>query len=278
MLVIALAAGATVTGALGIYLTKSLTLRMPAWQTIAPLFAINALIVVPLIPFGGSWLFSDARVLALHVASIGLLCGSTACIFGLITRGRPSAVAIGQALSPASVLLIAPLVLGTSLKPMLAFGVVLLMLGALYPLRKSFEGLRSAVTLIILISMGVMVGLLTVVTAALADLGAGLPEIYFARTAGAAIIYAIAIPPISIHFADIPRLAVRSFFVTSSFLLTIMAIQRGSVIVIQSVLATMPLVVLLLEWVRYRHRPDRGVVLGAVVVAIGLFILIRIST
>ena len=65
---------------------------------------------------------------------------------------------------------------------------------------------------------------------------------------------------------------------TASFLLTIVAVQRGSVITIQSVLATMPLVVLLIEWIRKRQAPERGVVLGAVIVAIGLFILLRIGT
>ena len=278
MLILALSAAATLAGALGTYLTKSITLRMPVWQAIAPLFAINALLVVPLIPFGGPWIFDDWRILALHAVSIALLCGSTACIFGLITRGRPSAVAVGQALSPASVLIAAPLILGTRLSPAVVVGVILLMSGALYPLRRSFEGLRSATTIGILIAMGAMVGLLTVATAALANLGVGLPETYIVRTTGASIVYLLVAPPRSLRLADVPPLAVRSFFVTSSFLLTIVAVQRGSVITIQSVLATMPLVVLLIEWFRKRQVPERGVVFGAVIVAIGLFILLRIGT
>ena len=264
MLILALSAAATLTGALGTYLTKSITLRMPVWQAIAPLFAINALLVVPLIP--------------LHLLSIALLCGSTACIFGLITRGRPSAVAVGQALSPASVLIAAPLILGTKLGPAVVAGVILLMFGALYPLRRSFEGLRSASTIGILIAMGATVGLLTVATAGLANLGVGLPETYIVRTAGACLIYLAVAPPRSLRLPDIPPLAIRSFFVTSSFLLTIVAVQRGSVVTIQSVLATMPLVVLLIEWSRRRQAPERGVVLGAVIVAVGLFVLLRIST
>lgn len=278
MLILALSAAATLTGALGTYLTKSITLRMPVWQAIAPLFAINALLVVPLIPLGGPWIFDDWRVLGLHLLSIALLCGSTACIFGLITRGRPSAVAVGQALSPASVLIAAPLILGTKLNPAIVAGVIVLMFGALYPLRRSFEGLRSASTVGVLIAMGATVGLLTVATAGLANLGVGLPETYIVRTAGACLIYFVVAPPRSLRLPDIPPLAIRSFFVTSSFLLTIVAVQRGSVVTIQSVLATMPLAVLLIEWVRRRQAPERGVVLGAVIVVVGLFVLLRIST
>jgi len=278
MSVVLLAAGAACAGALGTYLTKSISLRMPVWQAVAPLFAINALLVVPLIPLGGPWFLGNPRVLALHGLSIALLCASTACIFGLITRGRPSAVAVGQALSPSILLIAAPLLLGDSVNVAIIAGVVLLMFGALYPLRRSFEGLRSGSTLIILMALGSMIGLLTVATAALADLGVGLPETYVVRTAGASLVYFMIVPPRSLRLADIPPLAVRSFFVTSSFLLTILAIQRGSVITIQSILATMPLLVLLIEWVRRRQTPEPGVLLGAVVVAIGLSILLRLGT
>jgi drug/metabolite transporter (DMT)-like permease len=278
VLILALAAGATLTGALGTYLTKSITLRMPVWQAVAPLFAINASLVVPLIPVGGPWLLFDPHVLLLHVVSIALLCGSTACIFGLITRGRPSAVAVGQALSPASVLIAAPLLLGSALSVPIVIGVVILMCGALIPLRRSFQGLHSLSTVAILVAMGVTVGLLTVTTAALAESGVGLTETYIVRTAGASLVYLAIAPPRSLRLTDIPPLAVRSFFVTSSFLLTIVAVQRGSVITIQSVLATMPLVVLLIEWIRRREVPERGVLAGAIVVAVGLFILLRLGT
>ena len=214
MIVFLLAGGASLAGALGLYLTKSISLRMPVWQAIAPLFAINALLVVPLIPFGGPWILSDPRVLALHAISIALLVGTTACIFGLITRGRPSAVAVGQALSPASVLIAAPLILGESLSVVIVVGVVLLMLGSLLPLRRSFEGLRSSSTVLILSALGAGTGLLTVATGALVDLGVGLPETYIVRAAGASLVYFIVVPPRSLSLSDIPPLAVRSSFVT----------------------------------------------------------------
>ena len=99
MLVLALSVAATFAGAVGTYLTKSISLRMPTWQAVGPLFAINALLVVPLIPFGPTWQALTWPVLPLHLGSVVLLCGTTACIFTLITRGRASGVAVGQALA-----------------------------------------------------------------------------------------------------------------------------------------------------------------------------------
>jgi drug/metabolite transporter (DMT)-like permease len=277
MLVLILAGGASLAGALGLYLTKSISLRMPVWQAIAPLFAINALLVVPLIPLGSAWVIWDPRVLVLHALSIALLVGTTACIFGLITRGRPSAVAVGQALSPASVLVAAPLLLGDSISAVIIFGVVLLMMGSLLPLRRSFEGLRSSSTVLILIVLGAGTGLLTVATGGLASLGVGLPETYIVRTAGASLVYLVIATPRSLTWRDIPPLAVRSFFVTSSFLLTILAVQRGSVITIQSILATMPLLVIWIEWIRRRQAPEPGVLIGAIVVAAGIALLLQVE-
>lgn len=40
----------------------------------------------------------------------------------------------------------------------------------------------------------------------------------------------------------------------------------------------MPLVVLVIEWVRLRKLPERGVLIGALVVAGGLFILLRLDS
>ena len=59
--------------------------------------------------------------------------------------------------------------------------------------------------------------------------------------------------------------------------MTILAVQRGSVITIQSVLATVPLLVLLIEWIRRRQTPEPGVLVGAIVVAIGLALLLRVD-
>jgi len=278
VLVIVLSLAATLAGAIGTYLTKSISLRMPTWQAVGPLFAINALLVVPLIGLGPSWRTLDAQVALLHLTSTILLCATTACIFTLITRGRASGVAVGQALAPAGALVAAPLLLGVRPTPLTVLAVAALMLGSLIPLRRSFEGLSSLTTMSILLGLGIGTGLLTVLTAMLAERGVGLPETYIVRAGLAAVIYLVLVPPRDVRRRDIPPLAVRSTFVTASFLLTILAVQVGDVIVIQAILATLPLMVIGIEWARHRRRPDRAIVTGSLVASVGLLTLLVIAT
>lgn len=277
MLVLALALAATAAGALGTYLTKSISVRMPVWQVVAPLFAINALIVVPFIAFGPGWRTFEPTIVTLHLVSIAILCSTAACIFTLITRGRASGVAVGQALSPAATLAAAPLLLDVSVAPMTVAAALALMLGALIPLRRSFEGIGSFGTVALLLAYGGGLGLLTVLTAMLAVRGIGLPETYFVRAAGAAIVFLVIAPPRSLRPRNLPALAIRSFFITASFLLTILAVQIGNVVVIQSVLATLPLMVLAIEWARHGGRPDRGIVVGSLIAVVGLVVLLRVA-
>lgn len=277
MLVLVLALAATAAGALGTYLTKSISLRMPIWQAVGPLFAINALLVVPLIPFGAPWRVLEPSILALHLISVVLLCGTTACIFTLITRGLASGVAVGQSLAPAATLIAAPILLGVTLQPLTVLAVFVLMLGALIPLRRSFVGIGSSGTVAILLALGLGTGLLTVLTAKLAVGGVGLPEIYFVRAALAAMVFLVIAPPTQVGLGDIPSLAIRSTFVTTSFLLTILAVQIGDVVVIQSVLATLPLMVIGIEWVRHQRRPDPAIVTGSLIAFTGLLLLLSVS-
>ena len=107
MLVVAIALAATACGATGTFLTKGLSIRMPAWQVVGPLFAINAPLVITLFP-SDPWHTFEPSIPVIHLASVAVLCGSTACMFSLITRGRASGVAVGQALSPAATLIAAP--------------------------------------------------------------------------------------------------------------------------------------------------------------------------
>lgn len=278
MIVLALAVAATLAGAIGTYLTKSISLRMPPWQAVGPLFAINALLVVPLIPFGPGWQITEPAILGLHLFSVVLLVGSTACIFTLITKGRPSGVAVGQALAPAATLVAAPLLLGSRIQPITLLAVLALMLGSLIPLRRSFSGLSSLSTVAILLALGAGTGMLTVVTAMLAREGVGLPETYVVRAALAALVYFVIAPPRAVRLADVPPLAVRSTFVTASFLFTILAVQTGDVVVVQAVLATLPLMVIVIEWTRQRSRPDPAIVTGSLIAFGGLVLLLTLGS
>ena len=278
MTVVAHAVAATMAGALGTYLTKSISLRVPVWQAVAPLFAINALLVIPMIPFGSPWRTLDPPTALLHLASVALLCTGTACIFTLITRGLASGVAVGQALAPAATIIAAPLVLGAHLRPLTVAAAGALMLGALIPLRHSFTGFGSVGTVSILLLLGTATGLLTILTALLAQRGVGLPETYVVRTSLAALVFAVIAPPLAVRARDLPALAVRSTFVTTSFLLTILAVQIGDVVVIQSVIATMPLWVIGLEWIRHHRRPEPGVMAGSLIAFMGLVTLLALTS
>ena len=263
MLVVAIALAAAACGATGTFLTKGLSIRMPAWQVVGPLFAINAALVLPFVPFGSAWHTFEASIPVIHLASIAVLCGSTACMFALITRGRASGVAVGQALSPAATLLAAPILLGVAVTPLAVLGASALMVGSLIPLRRSFDGIGSLAVMMLLLCMGLCNGMVGVLTAMLAARDVGLAETYVVRTSIAAVIFLSIFPPRALRGRDLGPLAIRAGFVTASFVLTILAIQRGSVVVIQSILATIPLMVVALEWMRHRSRPDPGIVLGS---------------
>lgn len=57
------------------------------------------------------------------------------------------------------------------------------------------------------------------------------------------------------------------------WLASIYAIREGSPIVAQSVMATIPLWVILIEVIVYRTRPSRPVVFSAIAIAIGIYAL-----
>lgn len=277
MLPIAFGFLAALSTAIGLMMTKSITTRMPVWQVVGPLFFLNALLVAPAIPFGPRWTLPTAEILALHALSTLLLAAGAACVFLLITRGRASSVSVGRAVSPVSVLLVAPLLLGTVDSPFLVLGAVVVMVGALVPLRREFEGLSSGLTIVLLAFLGLAEGTVTVLTASLALQGVGLPEIYIVRTVVAGLIFTALFPPKDLHWSDLKPLSTRAVFVTAGYVFTILGVRDGDVVPVQSLWATAPLLVIFLEWLRYRVRPHPGALVGAAVVAVGVFVLLRAS-
>lgn len=277
MLPIAFGFLAALSTAIGLMMTKSITTRMPVWQVVGPLFFLNALLVAPAIPFGPRWQVPTAEIFALHALSTLLLAAGAACVFLLITRGRASSVSVGRAVSPVSVLLVAPLLLGTVDSPFLVLGAVVVMVGALVPLRREFEGLSSGLTIVLLAFLGLAEGTVTVLTASLALQGVGLPEIYIVRTVVAGLIFTALFPPKDLHWSDLKPLSTRAVFVTAGYVFTILGVRDGDVVPVQSLWATAPLLVIFLEWLRYRVRPHAGALVGAAVVAVGVFVLLRAS-
>jgi len=177
--------------------------------------------------------------------------------------------------SPVSVVLIAPVLIGTIESPLLVVGALVVMVGALVPLRREFEGLSSGVTIGLLMFLGLAEGTVTVLTAALALQGVGLPEIYIVRTVIAGVIFTALFPPKDLRLADLKPLSTRAVFVTAGYVFTILGVREGAVVPVQSLWATAPLLVIFLEWIRHRTRPHAGALIGAGVVAVGVFVLLR---
>lgn len=265
---------AALSTAIGLMMTKSITTRMPVWQVVGPLFFLNALLVTPAIPFGPRWQVPTVEVVLLHAVSTVLLIAGGVCI-PADHPGRASSVSVGRAVSPVSVLFIAPILIGTVESPWLVIGALVVMIGALVPLRREFDGLSSAVTIALLAFLGLAEGTVTVLTAALALEGVGLPEIYIVRTVIAGIFFTALFPPRDLRLADLKPLSTRAVFVTAGYVFTILGVRDGDVIPVQSLWATAPLLVIFLEWLRYRIRPHTGALIGAAVVAIGVFVLLR---
>ncbi len=273
MLVVVLSlAAATATG-FGTLLTKAVVTRLPMWQTVGPLFLLNAVLALPLAAIA-DWQITRLDVLLLHVASVAALAMSTAAVFVLLGRGSASAVAVAQGASPASALVFGPVLLADSPTPLTVLGTLILIGGAVFPLRSAFVGMlgRHAVGLMLL--AGAATGMITVLTGALVERDTDIGEIYFVRTAAAAVIFWTLQPPRDIRGREWPRLGVRSAMVSTGFLLTILSVQRGSVLLVQSVLATTPLLVTLMEATSARTAPARTTVVAALACSLGVFVIL----
>lgn len=175
--------------------------------------------------------------------------------------------------SPAAVLLVAPLALGGTTTPAAAVGTAVLVVGALLPLRHVFNGLRVHEALLLMLVAGAGTGLLTVLTGKLATQQVGIGPIYVVRTAAAAGIFWLLYRPRDVRASSLPQLPVRSATVSTGFVLTIMAVQRGAVLLVQCLLATTPLLVAAMESAASRRRPSAAVVAAGLICSVGVAVL-----
>jgi drug/metabolite transporter (DMT)-like permease len=268
---LALGLAAAVCLAIGAVLTKEFVDRLPGRQLIGPLFALNALLVVPAAPFV-EW-HLDGRIALLHLASVVALLVTTGAVFALYEHGSASATTTAQALSPVPAAIAAWALLGQPLEPLQGIAAALVVAAVVASLPGAFESLgrRGAVRNAALAAGGA--GLITVLGRLLADEGASTVEIYLVRTAAAAVIFTAAIPPRQVPLRVVPWLAVRAAFVSAQFLLVIVAVRDGSPAVVQTAVATTPLWALGVEAVRTRTAPSLRVTVCAVVVVLAVALL-----
>ncbi|MEI6477069.1 MAG: DMT family transporter [Actinomycetes bacterium] len=268
-----LAIAAALAFAIGTFLTKGVTLKISIYRAIGPLFILNALFVFPLIPFGPRWILWSGSIPYLHILGAlgsGIVAG---IIFTMVSRSTASVVSVGQAITPAVVLLAGPIALGTSIVPVQVLAIVVLVFATLFPLRKSLVGVGSFTTIFLMITIGVLSGLVTVAVVLLNKEGVGTTETFIVRQLLAGFTFMAIFPPIGLHWRDFMQLVRRSFFMSVGWLASIYAIRQGSPVVVQSVMATIPLWVILIEVIAYKERPSRPVVFSAIAIAIGIYVL-----
>ena len=268
-----LAIVAAVAFAVGIFLTRGVALNISIYKAIGPLFVLNALFVFPLIPFGPNWILWSGSVPYLHVVGAvgsGVVAG---IIFRMVSRSSASVMSVGQALTPAVVLLAGPIALGASIIPIQVLLIVVLVFATIFPLRKSLVGVSSFTAIFLIIVIGVLSGFVTVAVVLLDRAGVGTTETFIVRQLLAGFTFMLIFPPIGLHWRDFLQLVRRSFFMSMGWLASIYAIREGSPLVAQSVMATIPLWVILIEVIVYRKQPARAVVFSAIAIAVGIYAL-----
>ena len=268
-----LAIVAAIAFAVGIFLTRGVALNISIYKAIGPLFVLNALFVFPLIPFGPNWILWSGSVPFLHVVGAigsGVVAG---IIFRMVSRSSASVMSVGQALTPAVVLLAGPIALGASIIPIQVLLIVVLVFATIFPLRKSLVGVSSFTAIFLIIVIGVLSGFVTVAVVLLDRAGVGTTETFIVRQLLAGFTFMLIFPPIGLHWRDFLQLVRRSFFMSMGWLASIYAIREGSPVVAQSVMATIPLWVILIEVIVYRKQPARAVVFSAIAIAVGIYAL-----
>jgi drug/metabolite transporter (DMT)-like permease len=249
-------------------ISKGLTTRLPARQLIGVLYACNAVILLPLAPFV-EWRWSPT-IIALHLVSVVLMSITAISVWDMLDAGAASATTTATALSPIPAAIGAAVLVPASFQPVQAVAAALVTVAVLVALRDAFGPLGRRGTLLRVLGAACGTGLLTVVTRSLGDQGVGVVETYVVRTSLAAVVFVALFPPRDIPLRAAPRLFGRALVVTTYFVLVILAAQEGSPVVVQTCLATTPLIVLAWESWRARRRPPARILGAAVLVVIGV--------
>lgn len=258
--------------AISAMLSKQLTATMPARQLIGPLLALNALLVLPAV--GATAWVATGTAWWLHVAEVALLLLGSWAVWDLFDHGAASATVSAQSLSPIPAVLVAFVALPGTVVAADVGGALLVVAGVSLALRGAFGSLSGRRRWATVLAAAVAAGTLTVTSRMLADLGVGIVATYFTRTVGAAVVALLLFPPRDVPWRQLPSLVSRSVMVTAHFIGVLLAVRLGSPATVQAVVATAPLLTLLLETFRHRRPASPRVVLGTGAVSLGLVILV----
>lgn len=253
-------------------ISKELTYRAPARQLIGVLYVGNALVLLPFAPFA-IWVWSPT-IVAIHLASVALMVVTAICVWDLFDHGSASATTTATAMSPIPAALAAAVLLPGSVQPVQIAAAVLVVAGVLLALGDAFAGLDRWGRTWRIIGAAAGTGLLTVASTLLGDQGVGVVETYVVRTALAAVACIALFPPRDVARGDIPRLLGRSVVVTTYFVFVIVGAQNGSPVVVQTMVATTPLLVLAIESIQRRAAPPARAVVAAGIVVAGVALIL----
>lgn len=253
-------------------MSKQLAISFPHRQLIGPLLLLNSALVVPL-GFFSSW-HASTEIVVLQLVSAATLLAGSFCVWDLFAEGSASAVAVGSAFTPVPALGFAFLLLSAPITAWQVSGDLLVSTAVLLALAPVF-GRLSRVRAVALVAISASLnGLLVVLTKMLADRGASVAEIYVVRTALAGAAACAIAPPRQIPLRALPTLTFRSALQTFYFVLLILAIQRGSPVTVQTLVATTPLMLLAVEAVEQRARPPLRLTLAALGVLAGVVLAV----
>lgn len=260
------AASSTLATALGTFLTRSLIMKLPTYQIIGPLFILNAVAITPLILIRDDWVPLNFH-LVWQILLLGILTAlGGVFVFVVVKRSFASLSIVGATLSPALVLVLSPLFLHVHVRLSQFIIVGILVSAVLYPIRNSILGIHSTATLLMMSAQGINAGLVAILIAHLAKEGVGLSQFLFIQQIIAGILFLIFFWPKDLSLRSYPLLAKRSAFMSMGWFFAIVAINRGSALIVQSVLSATPLVIVLIETISYKRRPRGSIVFSALTI------------
>lgn len=264
--------GAAVMNAVVAILSTRLARQYPARQLLAPLFALNCLLVLPFAPFV-AWTWSPAVVLLLAASTAALVISSVA-IWDMYDHGGAAPTVTAQSVSPLPAAIATGLLLPGELSAAQVVAALVVVVGVLIALRDQFGALgrRRTATWILVAAVGT--GLVTVLGRLLADAGSGVVETYVVRTGASAAVCVVLWPPRKVPLRDLPRMIPRAMAITAHLGLILMGVQGGNPAVIQTVVATGPLFAIGWEMISHNRTPSAALVLGALIAVVGVALVL----
>jgi hypothetical protein len=121
------------------------------------------------------------------------------------------------------------------------------------------------------------IGICTATTTILISLqlaqGMELVQILLIQQVTAGSLFIVFYQPKGFTFSDYLSLSRRSIFMGMGWILTVAALASGSAILVQSVLATVPIWILIMETIAARKVPATNVIVSALLASTGIILL-----